>query len=1342
MHERQTYSEAASVATAIPEDAVAIVGMACRLPGAPDVATFWDNLCAGRESITHFSEDELLKLGVPASLLADPHYVKAGAVLPDVDAFDADFFGFSPREAALTDPQHRVFMECAWEALEDAGHVPDPQRRVGVFAGVGLNTYLLTNVLAHPEIVSAAGTLPLAIANKADFMPSKLSYRLGLTGPSVNVNTACSTSLVAVHTACQSLLNHECDLALAGGVTLDLSTERGYMYQSGGVSSSDGHCRAFDAKADGTVCGSGVGAVLLMRLDEAVEDGYPVYAVIRGSAINNDGAAKVGYTAPSIQGQREVIATALAVADVDPATVGYVEAHGTGTVLGDPIEVRALTEAFRMNTERVAYCALGSVKPNVGHLDTAAGVASLIKTALCVHKAELVPNINYEQPNPAIDFAASPFYVNTEHRPWPKSDDRPRRAGVSSFGIGGTNAHIVLEEPPPLQPAQSVDSPGWQVLPLSAEHEGALGRMCERLATRLEQFSVPAFGDIAYTLQAGRKAFRHRLAVACRDHAEAVYALREQGTHVIRGMPAAGSPSIAFLLPGIGDQYVGMGEDLYSEQPLFRSIIDECAAELEPLIGVDLRTLLYPPESARRQAAPAGLDLRAMLGRSGSEDPAEARLRQTRFAHPALFAIAYATARLLMSWGIMPKALIGHSLGQYAAACLAGVMSLPDALRVVAMRARIIDELPVGQMLAVALPEDTVRAEMPAGLSLAAVNAAEAVVVAGPPSLVDEYRKTLTERGVAHLAVASSHAFHSSMLESARPALSELLHSVPLAAPTIPCLSNVSGTWMTAEEATSPTYWVDHSLATVRFADGVGQLLASGHGIFVEVGPGQTLSTFVQQHAPATGGAQACIAALPGPHERGSACGSAMRALAALWCLGATPDWAVLHAGQKRRRVPLPTYPFERQRHWLDSAAAPAFAAPPRAAAVVDLPYATGGNSQPTIQESAPNSPATRTRGLRPQYEAPTTDFEATIAEIWEDLFGIRPVGRDDSFFVLGGSSLLAVQFISRLRGLYHVDFPLAALFRAPTVAQVASAVEALLLAEIENMDDEEAERQLLGEDAPTCHAALLELSPVDHTLPNGRIVRQFNRAETEHFFSDIFEQRVYCRNGIRLRDGAVVFDVGANIGLFSLFASLECKAPRIFAFEPAPPVFAALQYNVGRHGIDAVAMNCGVGNETGRRTLTFYPLSTGMSSFHASKAEEKDVLRAIMVNQWKRGEEGMGDVMTHVEEILEQRFVGTDFECEMVTLSQIIDRHGIERIDLIKIDVQKSEFEVLEGIAPHHWPRICQMVIEVHDFDGRVQRVANLLQSHGFQVTVEQELLYEASNISIVYGIRKETMV
>ncbi|MCB9100062.1 MAG: SDR family NAD(P)-dependent oxidoreductase [Anaerolineales bacterium] len=885
---------------------IAIIGMAGRFPGAKNLDEFWQNLRDGVESISFFSDEELAASGIGPEVLNASNYVKARAVLDKAEWFDASFFEISPREAEIIDPQHRLFLECAWETLENAGYDPDTyQGAIGVYAGTSMNTYLLYNLASNPELLAMIGDYQTMLGNDKDFLTTRVSYKLNLKGPSINVQTACSTSLVAVALACQSLLSYECDMALAGGVSVMFPQRQGYFYQEGGIHSPDGRCRAFDSQAQGMFAGQGTGIVALKRLEDATADGDHIYAVIKGVAVNNDGSLKVGYTAPSVEGQAAVISMAQALAGVEPETISYIEAHGTATPLGDPIEIAGLTQAFRAGTDAKEFCAVGSVKTNIGHLDAAAGVAGLIKTTMALEHKQIPPSLHFEQPNPKIDFANSPFYVNTSLTQWP-AGDTPRRAGVSSFGIGGTNAHVVLEEAPPATSSESARE--RYLLPLSAKTDLALQMATENLAAYLKKNPTINLADVAYTLQLGRRAFDYRRIVVCSDVEDAVKALQSvEPGRVLTSFyePAAKTSPVVFMFPGQGAQYIDMGLELYQAELAFREQVDFCAEFLKPHLGLDLRDLLYPTRNSG-----------AELTEAQAEAVAE-QLRQTNITQPALFVIEYALARLWMAWGIQPQAMIGHSIGEYVAACLAGVFTLEEALSVVVARGRLMQQMPAGAMLAVPLPEEQVTPLLNGGLSLAVINGPALCVVAGPMEAVDAFQTRLAAQEVDYRRLHTSHAFHSSMMTPAADLFAAQLNKIELKPPQIPFLSNVSGTWITASEATNPAYWASHLRETVRFSAGLGELLKEQDRVLLEVGPGRTLSSLVKQH-PHKSREQVVLTSLRHPQERSSDVEFLLTTLGRLWLSGVKVDWLKLYVEEERQRVPLPTYPFERQRYWIE----------------------------------------------------------------------------------------------------------------------------------------------------------------------------------------------------------------------------------------------------------------------------------------------------------------------------------------------------------------------------------------------------------------------------------------
>ncbi|MCX4247333.1 type I polyketide synthase [Paraliomyxa miuraensis] len=879
-------------------EGIAIIGMACRFPGAPDVEAFWQNLCDGVESIRTYSDAELLAAGVPEELLNDPHYVKANAALDDVELFDAEFFGVNPNVAQITDPQHRIFLELAWHAMEHAGYDSEQfTGDIGVFAGLSMNTYLIENLTKHRGFIESHGLLQAAMANRGDHLATSTAYKLDLHGPAFVVQSACSTSLSAVHLACQSLLSHQTDMALAGGVSVRVPQTMGYVYEDGGVASPDGHCRPFDAQARGTVFGSGAGIVVLRRLEDALSAGDTIHAVIAGSAANNDGAAKIGYTAPSSEGQRKVIAMAQAVASIHPDTIGYVECHGTGTVLGDPIELEALTRAFAAKTKRRQYCAIGSVKSNIGHLDTAAGMAGLIKTALCLSRGKIPPTLHFESPNPELGLESGPFYVNPEIREWPAPDGHGRRAGVSSFGIGGTNVHLVLEEAP-LPPRPSTPSRPWHTLMLSARSAVTLEAQTDALREHLAAHPELDLGDVAHTLHLGRRRFEHRRALLCRTTAEAVQVLeRLPPDQTFSAQHEGSARPVAFLFPGVGSQHPTMVRELHAEVPEVRRHLDECIECLSPLLGIDLRSILLPGP--------------------GQEEHARAALERARVAEPALFAVEHALARSLMAWGVRPTALLGEGIGEYVAACVAGAVSLPDAVRMVAMRSEQVERSPRGAMLAVLSSEAALRSRMDElGWALASIGRDSSCVVSGPLETAADFERSLTAEGISWRRLRADRALHSPVVGSVAARLTELLRPLSFQRPRIPCISGATGRWIQGEWS-DPTYWGEQMQRCARLSEGIARLWEEPDRLAVEVGPGRAMTNMARLH-PTKSPRHVVLPAMVDEAADASPTQTLTATLARLSIHGAETGPGSEDGTTPRRRVPLPLYPFERRRYWLE----------------------------------------------------------------------------------------------------------------------------------------------------------------------------------------------------------------------------------------------------------------------------------------------------------------------------------------------------------------------------------------------------------------------------------------
>jgi amino acid adenylation domain-containing protein len=1006
---------------------IAIIGMSGRFPGAENINKFWQNLRDGVESIAPLSDEDVkLRLpGIDPDLLNNPNYIKIAALIPKIDEFDAAFFGYSPREAQFIDPQQRMFLECAWSALENAGYQSDRGHVIGVYGGVASSSYLLNNILQNHDIaqdrwVNSALELQISLGNSKDYLSTRVAYKLNLTGPAINVQTACSTSLVAVHLACQSLLKGECDIALAGAVSLLQQT--GYLYEEGMISSPDGHCRAFDAGAKGTLFGDGVGVVVLKPLERAIADGDYIYATIKGSAINNDGNLKVGYTAPSIDGQAAVIAAAQEDAAIAPETITYIEAHGTGTALGDPIEIAGLTQAFRMQTDKKGYCAIGSVKSNVGHLNTVAGVTGLIKTALALKHQQIPPSLNFERPNPGIDFPNSPFYVNTQLTPW-ESNGFPRRAGVSSFGFGGTNAHVVLEEwNNAARKSKVKGQKSKELIVISAKSASALNTATINLATHLHANPEINLADVAYTLAVGRVGFNHRRILVASDIGDAANTLNTgDKTRIFTNSGTIKPRSVVFMFSGQGSQYVNMARELYKTEPYFQAQIDLCCEILQPHLGFNLRDVLYPvPEEIAT---------------------ATEKLTQTATTQPALFVIEYAIAQLWIKWGIIPTAMIGHSIGEYVAATLAGVFSLEDALTLVAARGQLMQSMAPGSMLAVPLPENEVETLLSGtSLQIAVINSPTNCVVSGTTPTIEAFAQQLAAQAIECRRLHTSHAFHSQMMAEILEPFTAKVKQIRLNPPTIPFVSNVTGTWITVEDATNPSYYAQHLRQAVRFADGIKQFFDHPEQILLEVGPGRTLSTLAKRH-PDKPSEQISLTSIRHPQDEYSDTSFILNNLGQMWLAGLEINWSAFYGEGQNYRIPLPTYPFERQRYWIE---------PTKQTTEIKLdkkqkPHISDWFYIPTwkqflrIEETQDQSENSSLNTVINQASGSSQEqIEQTLLKIWQKVLGINNITVDDNFFELGGDSLLALYLLTAIEQSLGKRLTLATLFVANTIKELA----------------------------------------------------------------------------------------------------------------------------------------------------------------------------------------------------------------------------------------------------------------------------------------------------------------
>lgn len=923
-------------------DGIAIIGMSGRFPGASDIDQFWQNLVNGVDSVSRFREEELeYSVATKSEIEQGQKYIRARGVLEGVDMFDAEFFGMYPKEAQTIDPQHRLFLECAWEALESAGHAPESYSGlIGVYAGLAMNTYFLHNLCVDRAFAAdfsanyQVGNYQTMLGNDKDFMPTRVSYKLNLRGPSITVQSACSTSLVAICQACTSLLTYQCDMALAGGASITFPQKRDYRYQEEGLASADGTCRSFDADACGTVFGHGVAVVLLKRLEDAMADGDPILAVIKGFALNNDGSDKIGYAAPSINAQAEVVAMAQAAAGIHPETISYIEAHGTATPLGDPIEMAALTAAFRRGgASRNQYCAVGSGKTHTGHLDVAAGATGLIKTVLQLQHEVIPPLLHFKSPNPKIDFQNSPFFPVAKTMQWKRSE-APRRAGVSALGIGGTNAHVVVEEAPL---SSSGPSRKAQLLLLSAKTGTALASMSARLANYLESHPESFLADVAHTLQRGRQRFTHRQAICASTPTEAIERLRAADRETTSaGQAPAESPFLVFLFPGQGSQYVNMGRELYETEEVFRAAVDRCAECLKSHLRLDIRSVVYP---------------------DGPEETAKAELQinETRVTQPAIFTMEYALACLWISWGIKPSLLIGHSVGEYVAAVLAEVFSLEDALGILASRAKLMQDLPGGSMLAVRRSVSELEGTLPKDVAVAAINSPVLTTLSGPTPTLRQLQEKFEADGIFCRLLPTSHAFHSSMMDSIVDPFAKLAGAVHHEKPTIPWISTFTGTWVDREHGPDGAYWAGQLRRTVRFGQAIETGLQGGATLFLEVGPGQALTQLVRQQ-PSKPKNLVTLTSL-GPNDGNPAdLAALLSSLGRLWMNGIEPNWENFYSNEERKRLTLPTYPFERKSYWISPPPKTKETAAISAAVVAGQEGAGNGKSAGMQTESADGS--------------------------------------------------------------------------------------------------------------------------------------------------------------------------------------------------------------------------------------------------------------------------------------------------------------------------------------------------------------------------------------------------
>jgi len=970
--------------------------MSCRFPGASTIDELWYNLENGIDCCKELSKEECEKSGQPENIVNNPAFIRRAAILEKPDWFDASFFNYSPQEARLSDPQHRIFLECCWEAMEHAGCEPgESSINTGVYCGCGLNNYLLKYISNKGKNIESLLDFQTIILNDKDYLASHVSYKMGLTGPAITMQSACSSSLVAVASACSSLLTGQCDLALAGGVSLQWPRGRGYLYKEGEIFSADGVVRTFDRSANGTILGEGAGVVLLKRAEDAIADRDFIWAIIRGCAVNNDGNAKTGYTAPSIKGQSSVIELAQLLSDVNADQISYVETHGTGTHLGDPIEVAGLTEAFGRSTEKKQFCALGSLKTQIGHLDVAAGIAGLIKVALMLHYKKLIPVLHFSEPNPELRIEKTPFYICDKLMEW-NPECGTRFAGISSFGIGGTNAHAILQEAPRRVPSNIKHS--WYILPFSAKTESSLHLMLTRMVNHFQNHPDCEIADAAYTLQTGRNQFSNRAAVIVKDQQSFAEAVSTQDTYLkVLGKTDKTSRPVAFLFPGQGAQYNGMALKLYSDIPLFRQSIDECLVQFKKYMDNDkyqkVKNSILSPES-------------------------DDSINDTEIAQPAIFMVEYSLAKLWISWGVQPVAFIGHSLGEITAAMFSGVLSLPDACYLVVARGRLMQSTPSGSMTVVLAEEKKVTELIGNDIDISVINAPSVTVVSGEPGKIEKFESIAASHGIECRRLHTNRAFHSRLMDGVLESFDSVVKQIKLSAPKLPCISNVTGTWMTAEEAVSPSYWTNHIRMPVKFSAGLTTLANHKPYIFLEVGPGNTLVTLLKQHQWDNSKDVLSAVSLRHPKQTIDDTAFLFKNLSQLWIYGVNIDWSGFHAGETLSRVPLPTYPFERQQYNILS----------------DDHEKTNKKKNNKRKQLFPLNIIGK-NGLKAEKKLKTV--EERLADIWKELLGVDSVSYDASFFDLGGHSLLAAHLFERIKIEFEKNLPLSVLIKSPTISGI-----------------------------------------------------------------------------------------------------------------------------------------------------------------------------------------------------------------------------------------------------------------------------------------------------------------
>lgn len=1115
---------------------IAVIGISCRFPGAKNIQEFWSNLENGVESISFFSKEELIANGADPQQIKDPNYIPAGGVLQDANKFDANLFGFFPREVELMDPQHRLFLECCWEAWEDAGYNSEHfQGLVGVFGGCTMNTYLVENVLKNKKILSSAGHLQVMIGNDKDFITSRVSHKLNLKGPSYTVQTACSTSLYAVHVATNSLIAGECDIALAGGSSIRVPQSRGYLYQPSGTSSPDGHCRAFDINANGSVVGCGAGIVVLKRLFNAIDDGDHIYAIIKGSAVSHDGSDKAAFSTPSVQGQARAITGALAISGVNPESIQYVEAHGTATNIGDPIEVAALTKAYRDYTQKKNFCVLGSVKTNIGHLDAAAGISGLIKVILSMRAKKFPLLLNFQSPNPQLDLENSPFYINKSLEDWPALET-PRRAGVTSIGLGGANAHVIIEEAPILPEIEQLKEN--QLIVLSAKTETALNNIKKNLHDFLEANPSSNLTDMAFTLQVGRAGLEYRYSYVCDSISELKNELQKQMLSPTFVLDKTKNKLVAFLFPGQGSQYHNMMKDLYEKESIFKEIVDHCSEILKKYTKADIREIIF-----------------------SSKD--EGKINQTKITQPSIFVIEYALARLLKTWGITPDLMIGHSIGEIVASCLAGVFSLEDALKLIAYRGIITQSLEGGAMLSVNLPEKIALQYVDnEKISLSAVNSQTQCVLSGREKDINALQNMLASKGIETHFLKTSHAFHSHMMDDGLKQYREILSTITLCEPSAKIMSTVTGDFLHAEQATDVEYWIKHLRNTVRFSDAIVKSLKDREYMCVEVGPGNILNNLAKSNLESS---QNCFISLfPKKSVDLQEHKSLLHGIGQFWSHGGKIHWTSLH-GVKCRRISLPTYPFEKKPFWIEPESemvssskilstennpsylninigemVDAFKQIFSSVSDVNLsiPLTTNQKGVSCLRKEE-GTHFTTEKYHNDKEEMPSSknlSVEEKLIVICKELLGVSYINLEDNLIDLGAHSLLMTQLLSRIKNEFNCILTMEELFNASTIRDIRTLIsrddktsevtshesannESTLETELKTIIED-----LLGEKIPSNDTSILDMGA--HSL---LITQLLSRLKTR-FSVDLSIQSLFENPTINKMKVLLLPDKGAQI--------------------------------------------------------------------------------------------------------------------------------------------------------------------------------------------------------------------